>query len=198
MNQPDIRAVVQEELGNIAPEIDLSTIDPTADLREALDINSMDFLNFVTADPSSSRRRRPRTRLSQTHHARRGGEVSREQTSVGQELTGRILSQEIKIARRSPINRLQLRRFRCTSAHAPQFVEPIKQHPAAVIDHPAATSPYDQRRHLAVREHLHSLATKQQASDGAAAVRCHYDQITAILLGGRDDALGGMLVRYVD
>ena len=49
MTQPEIRAVVQEELSNIAPEIDLSAINPTADLREALDIDSMDFLNFVTA-----------------------------------------------------------------------------------------------------------------------------------------------------
>lgn len=49
MTQPDVRAVVQEELSNIAPEIDLSAINPTADLREALDIDSMDFLNFVTA-----------------------------------------------------------------------------------------------------------------------------------------------------
>ena len=49
MNQVDIRAVVREELANIAPEIDLSMISPTADLREALDIDSMDFLNFVTA-----------------------------------------------------------------------------------------------------------------------------------------------------
>jgi acyl carrier protein len=45
----DIRSVVQEELNNIAPEIDLKTIDPAADLREALDIDSMDFLNFITA-----------------------------------------------------------------------------------------------------------------------------------------------------
>ena len=43
------RAIVQEDLGNIAPEMDVGTIDPSADLREALDINSMDFLNFVTA-----------------------------------------------------------------------------------------------------------------------------------------------------
>jgi acyl carrier protein len=49
MTQPDIRAVVHEELHNIAPEIDLSAVNPTADLREALDIDSMDFLNFVTA-----------------------------------------------------------------------------------------------------------------------------------------------------
>ena len=49
MTQPDIRAAVREELGNIAPEIDLSTVSPAADLREALDIDSMDFLNFITA-----------------------------------------------------------------------------------------------------------------------------------------------------
>jgi acyl carrier protein len=45
----DIRAVVQEELGNIAPEMDVGAIDPSADLREALDIDSMDFINFITA-----------------------------------------------------------------------------------------------------------------------------------------------------
>ncbi len=49
MNQDDIRAVIREELGNIAPEIDLSAIGPAADLREAMDIDSMDFLNFITA-----------------------------------------------------------------------------------------------------------------------------------------------------
>ncbi len=49
MSEPDIRKVVQEELGNIAPEADLAAIDPAADLREALDIDSIDFLNFVTA-----------------------------------------------------------------------------------------------------------------------------------------------------
>jgi acyl carrier protein len=45
----DIRKVVEEELNNIAPEADLASIDPAADLREALDIDSMDFLTFVTA-----------------------------------------------------------------------------------------------------------------------------------------------------
>lgn len=49
MSQADIRAVVLEELGNIAPDIDLEEVDPAADLREALDIDSMDFLNLVTA-----------------------------------------------------------------------------------------------------------------------------------------------------
>lgn len=45
----DIRKVVQEELGNIAPEADLASLDPAADLRDALDVDSMDFLNFITA-----------------------------------------------------------------------------------------------------------------------------------------------------
>jgi acyl carrier protein len=49
MNDLDIRKVVQEELNNIAPEVDLVSVDPAADLREAIDIDSMDFLNFITA-----------------------------------------------------------------------------------------------------------------------------------------------------
>ena len=49
MNALDIREVVQEELNNIAPEIDLATVDPAGDLRETFDIDSMDFLNFITA-----------------------------------------------------------------------------------------------------------------------------------------------------
>ena len=49
MNEADIRTVLQEELGNIAPEMDLQALDPSVDLREALDIDSMDFLNFVIA-----------------------------------------------------------------------------------------------------------------------------------------------------
>jgi acyl carrier protein len=49
MSDSDIQKVVQEELNNIAPEVDLAGIDPAADLREALDIDSMDFLNFITA-----------------------------------------------------------------------------------------------------------------------------------------------------
>ncbi len=49
MNDIDISKTLQEELNNIAPEIDMSGIDPAADLREAMDIDSMDFLNFITA-----------------------------------------------------------------------------------------------------------------------------------------------------
>lgn len=49
MTEDEIRKAVIAELGNIAPETDAATIDPDADLREALDIDSLDFLNFVTA-----------------------------------------------------------------------------------------------------------------------------------------------------
>ena len=49
MNEADIPTVLREELGNIAPEMDLQKLDPQADLRVALDIDSMDFLNFVIA-----------------------------------------------------------------------------------------------------------------------------------------------------
>ena len=65
----DIRAVVQEELGNIAPEMDVGAIDPSADLREALDIDSMDFLNFITAMHRRLGIDVPEDRLSQAHHA---------------------------------------------------------------------------------------------------------------------------------
>ena len=49
MTEADIRIILQEELGNIAPEMDLQELNPSADLRDALDIDSMDFLNFVIA-----------------------------------------------------------------------------------------------------------------------------------------------------
>jgi len=49
MNEAEIRKAVQEELNNIAPEADLTSVDPAVDLREAIDIDSMDFLTFITA-----------------------------------------------------------------------------------------------------------------------------------------------------
>ena len=49
MSPDDIRAVLKDELARIAPEIDFETIDPNADLRDEADIDSMDFLNWVTA-----------------------------------------------------------------------------------------------------------------------------------------------------
>lgn len=49
MSTDEIRAVVLSSLSDIAPEADPSSIDPSANLRDELDIDSMDFLAFVTA-----------------------------------------------------------------------------------------------------------------------------------------------------
>lgn len=49
MSQSNIVTVLREELGNIAPEADFDALDRSADLREAVDIDSMDFLNFIIA-----------------------------------------------------------------------------------------------------------------------------------------------------
>jgi acyl carrier protein len=49
MTQDELQRAFEDELSNIAPEADLTHLDPNADLREALDIDSMDFLNLMTA-----------------------------------------------------------------------------------------------------------------------------------------------------
>lgn len=49
MKRDDIRQLLLEELGNLAPEAALGTVAPDADLRETLDLDSMDFLNLVLA-----------------------------------------------------------------------------------------------------------------------------------------------------
>ena len=45
----DPRALLGRLLSRIAPEVDLDEVDPAAPLQEALDLDSMDFLNLVTA-----------------------------------------------------------------------------------------------------------------------------------------------------
>lgn len=47
MNESDIRALAADVLAGIAPEAELSTVGDDEDLRRALDLDSMDFLNFV-------------------------------------------------------------------------------------------------------------------------------------------------------
>jgi acyl carrier protein len=47
MNTTDIRQLASQVLAAIAPEADLSSVGDTEDLREALDLDSMDFLNFI-------------------------------------------------------------------------------------------------------------------------------------------------------
>jgi acyl carrier protein len=47
VSEAQIRDVVLSALGRIAPEADLSAIEPDVSFRDQLDIDSMDFLNFV-------------------------------------------------------------------------------------------------------------------------------------------------------
>ena len=49
MNHTDAHALLVRLLGAIAPEVDLAEVDPRAPLQEACDLDSMDFLNLVTA-----------------------------------------------------------------------------------------------------------------------------------------------------
>jgi acyl carrier protein len=41
--------MIKEVLGQVAPEADLAGLAPDADLRDALELDSLDFLNFVEA-----------------------------------------------------------------------------------------------------------------------------------------------------
>ena len=49
MTDQELRQLVIRALTEVAPEIDPEAIDPDTDLVEQLDIDSMDFLNFVIA-----------------------------------------------------------------------------------------------------------------------------------------------------
>ena len=49
MSTDQIKDLVLRAIEEIAPEADLDDIDPDDELREQLDIDSMDFLNIVTA-----------------------------------------------------------------------------------------------------------------------------------------------------
>ena len=47
MTEEEIRAAVLRAIGRIAPEADLAALDPRANMRDQLDIDSVDFLNFA-------------------------------------------------------------------------------------------------------------------------------------------------------
>lgn len=49
MTRDEIRTTVLRALGDVAPEADLSRLDPRVSFRDQLDLDSMDVLNFVTA-----------------------------------------------------------------------------------------------------------------------------------------------------
>ena len=47
MNQEQARKVIFDVLGDIAPEVDESRVDDDHDLTEQLDLDSMDYLNWM-------------------------------------------------------------------------------------------------------------------------------------------------------
>jgi acyl carrier protein len=49
MTESEIRALAADVLAGIAPEAELAGVGDDEDLREALDLDSMDFMNFVIA-----------------------------------------------------------------------------------------------------------------------------------------------------
>jgi len=48
-SEAKLRELVLEALRQVAPEADLAQLDPSADLREELEIDSMDVLNLAIA-----------------------------------------------------------------------------------------------------------------------------------------------------
>ena len=49
MTDAELRALILESIGEIAPEADLGAVDSSEDIREAFDLDSMDFINVVSA-----------------------------------------------------------------------------------------------------------------------------------------------------
>lgn len=49
MTRDELRAIIVEEIGNVAPEVDAGRVGDGEDLREALDLDSMDIFNIVIA-----------------------------------------------------------------------------------------------------------------------------------------------------
>ena len=47
MSNDEIKAIVLRAISDIAPEADLAHLDPAVDVREQLDIDSMDSLNIM-------------------------------------------------------------------------------------------------------------------------------------------------------
>ena len=49
MTDEDIKKIIFTELATLAPEADPASLAPTANVRETLDIDSYDFLQFLIA-----------------------------------------------------------------------------------------------------------------------------------------------------
>ena len=48
MTDDDARTLIRAVLAEVAPEADLDSVGPDETMQEALDLDSIDFLNFVT------------------------------------------------------------------------------------------------------------------------------------------------------
>jgi acyl carrier protein len=46
-SREELKTTIFDILADIAPEADLGSLNPAVDMREALDIDSFDFLNFL-------------------------------------------------------------------------------------------------------------------------------------------------------
>ena len=49
MNEKKLREAVLTSLGEVAPEIDPATLDPSMPVADQVEIDSMDFLDFIVA-----------------------------------------------------------------------------------------------------------------------------------------------------
>lgn len=49
MSNDEIKAIILREIGNIAPEVPQDQIDSAVDLRQQIDLDSMDILNLMIA-----------------------------------------------------------------------------------------------------------------------------------------------------
>ena len=48
MTDDDARDLIRNVMAEVAPEADLDSVGPDETMQEALDLDSIDFLNFVT------------------------------------------------------------------------------------------------------------------------------------------------------
>ena len=49
MTNEALKGVVLRAIARVAPEADLNKLDPRADLRDQLDLDSVDFMNVIVA-----------------------------------------------------------------------------------------------------------------------------------------------------
>lgn len=49
MTEEQLKAIVLQMLGTIAPDVELDSVNPEIEFRDQFDFDSMDFLNFAIA-----------------------------------------------------------------------------------------------------------------------------------------------------